>query len=98
MLMKLSINQKQLESICNEQDISYLGLFGSQVRGDARQDSDVDILVDFPQTKSYFALARVQEALQNMFNKKVDLVLRTNIKPRLKQHILSDLMTLYEKR
>ena len=96
--MKISVNQNQLESVCNKQNISYLGLFGSQVRGDARQDSDIDVLVDFTQTKSYFELARVQEALEKVFKKKVDLVLRTKIKLSLKPYILNDLTTLYEKR
>lgn len=94
--MKFSFNQKQLEDICNEQGISYLGLFGSQVRDEARHDSDVDILVDFAETKSYFELARVQHALQDVFNKDVDLVLRSNIKPQLKDNIYSDLKVLYE--
>lgn len=96
--MKISVNQELLEIICNKQNISYLGLFGSQVRGDARPDSDVDVLVDFEQTKSYFELARVQEALEKVFDKKVDLVLRNKIKPSLKPYILNDLTILYEKR
>ncbi len=96
--MKFTINQNQLESICSSQKISYLGVFGSQIRDDARLDSDIDLLVDFEQTKSYFELARVQEALENFFKKKVDLVLRNNIKSGLKSYIFSDLRTLYEKR
>ncbi|OGK37761.1 hypothetical protein A3B02_00550 [Candidatus Roizmanbacteria bacterium RIFCSPLOWO2_01_FULL_42_14] len=94
--MKLSINQEQLESVCNEQNISYLGLFGSQIRDEARHDSDVDILVDFSETKSYFELARAQQALQEVFKKDVDLVLRSNIKPQLRDNIYNDLTTLYE--
>jgi len=96
--MKMSINQDLLEIVCNKQNISYIGLFGSQARGDARPDSDVDVLVDFEQTKSYFELARVQEALEKVFDKKVDLVLRNKIKSTLKHYIFNDLTTLYEKR
>lgn len=96
--MKISVNQSLLESICNKQNISYLGLFGSQVRGDSHIDSDVDVLVDFTQTKSYFELARAQEALEAIFNKRVDLVLRNKIKSSIKPYILNNLTTLYEKR
>lgn len=96
--MRISIDQNQLEMICNKQNISYLGLFGSQVRGDQRTDSDIDVLVDFSKTKSFFELARIQEELENIFKKKVDLVLRNNIKVSLKPYILNDLTTLYEKR
>lgn len=96
--MKISINKDHLESVCNQQNISYLGVFGSEARSEARDNSDIDVLVDFGETKSYFELARAQEALENIFKKKVDLVLKNNIKISLKPYILNDLTTLYEKR
>lgn len=95
--MQLKIDQKRLEAICNEQNISYLGLFGSRVRNEASKDSDIDVLVDFSETKSYFELARLKHALENIFNKDVDLVLKSNIKPQLKDNIYRDLATLYKK-
>jgi len=55
-------------------------------------------LIDFKETKSFFELARVQEALEKIFNKKVDLVLKSNIKSSLKPYIFNDLTTIYEKR
>lgn len=73
----------------------YLGIFGSQARGEAKPSSDVDILVDFDQPKSFFQLARIKEKLEKVFNNRVDLVLRTNIKEQLKPHIMHDLITLY---
>jgi len=76
----------------------FLGIFGSQARGDASENSDIDVLVDFNETKSFFELSRIQGELQNIFGKKVDLVLRAHIKKELKHSILKDLITIYEKR
>lgn len=88
----------ELKKICNKQKITYLGIFGSQARGDATSKSDIDVLVDFQDTKSYFELANIQDELENVFGKKVDLVMKTNMKESLKQYILKDLVTVYEQR
>ncbi len=96
--MQILINQNLINKICDQEGIAYLGLFGSQARGDANKSSDIDLLVDFEQTKSYFQLARIQEKLEEAFDKKVDLVLNTSIKKSLKPYILKDLVTLYGKK
>lgn len=96
--MKVTINQNLINAICDQEGIVYLGLFGSQARGDAKKASDVDLLVNFKQTKSLFQLARIQEKLEGAFDKKVDLVLDTSIKELLKPYILKDLVTLYGKK
>jgi len=96
--MKISVDQNQIESVCNKQNIVYLGLFGSQSTGEAGINSDVDLLIDFSETKSYFQLAKVQEELEGIFKKNIDLVLKSNIKDSLKEYILKDLKVLYEKK
>lgn len=59
-----------------------IGVFGSFVRGSASADSDVDILVEFtdPTFDNYMDL---KFRLEEMFGRKVDLVLADTIKPRL---------------
>ena len=84
--------------MCDRENIAYLGLFGSYARGEAHKKSDIDLLIDFNDTKSFFQLTKIQEAFENIFKKKVDLVLKDNIKESLKSYILKDLVTLYEKR
>lgn len=88
----------QIKIICNKEKITYLGVFGSQVRGEANEKSDIDILVDFQDTKSFFELAHVQDELEIIFGKKVDLVMKTAIKERLKPYVLKDLITVYEQK
>jgi len=96
--MKITIDQNKIDNICNKQNIVYLGFFGSQSRGEAGINSDVDMLIDFSETKSYFELSKVQEELENIFKKKIDLVLKSNVKKVLRQNIFRDLKTLYEKK
>jgi predicted nucleotidyltransferase len=96
--MKLNFDSKKLQNLCESNDISYLGLFGSYAIGKQRKDSDVDLLVDFHNTKSLLEKGRVVIELQNLFNRKVDLVSRKNLKSSLKPFITERLITLYGKK
>ena len=75
-----------------------LGLFGSFAIGQEREDSDVDLLVDFESPKSLLEKGRILIELKNLFNREVDLVSRKNIKPSLKPFINQQLITLYEEK
>lgn len=93
--MNLKINARKLQDICEANDISYLGLFGSFATGQEREDSDVDLLIDFRNTKSLLEKGKVIVEMQNLFNKEIDLVTRKNIKPSIKPYINKQLITLY---
>ena len=93
--MNLNIDTQKLQDICEVNDISYLGLFGSFATGQEREDSDVDLLVDFKNTKSLLEKGRVIVELQKLFDREVDLVSRKNIKSSLKPFINKQLITLY---
>jgi len=95
--MKIDFDSKKLQSICEANDISYLGIFGSYAVGKQREDSDVDLLVDFNNTKSLLEKGKVLVKLQDLFKREVDLVSRKNIKPSLKPFITEQLITLYGK-
>lgn len=96
--MNINFNTKKLQNICEVNDISYLGLFGSYAIGKQQEDSDVDLLIDFNNTKSLLEKGRVLVELQNLFNRDVDLVSRKNVKPSLKNFINKQLITLYEEK
>ena len=93
--MNIIIDEKKLKDICEANDISYLGLFGSFAVGKENKDSDVDLLVDFKNTKSLLEKGKVLIDLQNLFKKEIDLVSRKNVKPSLKPYINKQLHTLY---
>ena len=67
--------------------VTGLALFGSTIRGDAREDSDVDVLVSFdgPATSErYFG---VQFYLEDLLGRPVDLVTEKDLRPQLRPYI-----------
>ena len=60
-----------------------LGLFGSCARGETTPSSDLDFVVEFTK-KSFDAYMDVKAFLENLFGCRVDLVLASTIKPRLR--------------
>jgi len=91
------LNQDALAAICTRYHITELAVFGSHARGDARPDSDVDLLVEFaPRMTPGFGMVRVAEALRPIFGgRRVDLVTRRGLSPRLRDRVVASARTLY---
>ena len=70
--------------------VAELAVFGSCVRGEERPGSDVDILVEFASPVSIFKFLDVKERLENLLGRPVDLVMRTALKPQLRDRILEE--------
>jgi predicted nucleotidyltransferase len=66
-----------------------LALFGSAVRGELRDTSDLDFVVEFDR-KSFDAYMDLKAFLEELFGRKVDLVIAEAIKPRLRHAILGE--------
>jgi len=62
-------------------------LFGSYVRGDYKEDSDIDILVELPKGNSLLDLVRLEKKLGKALGKKVDLLTYNSVHPLLREHI-----------
>lgn len=76
--------------ILKEAGATRSALFGSIVRGEAREDSDIDMLVELPKGMSLFDFVDLQLKLEQVLNRKVDLGEFSTIKPRLKDYILKE--------
>ena len=61
-----------------------LRVFGSVARGDARPDSDVDLLVDMPAGAGLFALQALEGELRRILGVEVDLAPADSLKPRVR--------------
>jgi predicted nucleotidyltransferase len=72
--------------------IKRIGIFGSYVRGEQRRGSDLDILVDFYETVDLFQLVELEDFLSDELGVKVDLVLQNDLKPRIKDRILGEVV------
>lgn len=78
-----------------EQGVSFAALFGSQARGEAREDSDVDLLVKFASPKSLFDVVRLERMLTEQLHKKVDVVTEGALSPYMRDAVMRDLAVIY---
>jgi len=92
-----AVDQEALVAVCRRYHITWLAVFGSHVRGEARPDSDVDLVVDFaPGQTPGFGVVRVAEALRPVFGgRRVDLVTRRGLAPRMRDQVLASARTLH---
>lgn len=72
--------------------VKEIGIFGSYVKGEQDADSDVDILVDFFKSTTLFKFAELENLLSDTLGKKVDLVMKKALKPRIGKHILDEVV------
>lgn len=70
--------------------VKELGIFGSFVRGEQTETSDLDLLVDFEGTIGLIKFLDLEEYLSQLLETKVDLVTRKALKPHIGQFILSE--------
>ena len=67
--------KKTIESIAQEYKLTKVTLFGSRARGNFREDSDVDLLVEFTtESVSLFRIASLMNRLEDAWNLKVDVI------------------------
>lgn len=86
-LQKLKENK---EWLFKKYPIKSLALFGSRSREDFREDSDVDVLVEFSKPDAE-AFINLSYEIERIVNKKVDLVSKGGVKKRFIQYIEKDL-------
>jgi predicted nucleotidyltransferase len=72
--------------------VKEIGIFGSFVRGEQKETSDLDILVDFEGRVGLFEIVRLERFLSETLGEKVDLVMKNSLKPRIGKHILREVV------
>jgi len=73
--------------------VKRIGIFGSFVRGEEKAGSDIDVLVEFDETKTTFDnYMDLKFYLEDLFKREVDLVIESSIKPRLKDNIMREVV------
>ena len=86
--LKIQISEEAIASFCQRWKITEFALFGSILRDDFRQDSDVDVLVSFaPDAKwSLWDIIAIKEELETLFGREVDLVEKVALKNTLRRY------------
>ena len=74
----------------NHFGVASISIFGSIARGDARPDSDIDVLVEFSRPVGMFEFIDLKEYLESILNQKVDLATQESLKHQLRDQILKE--------
>jgi hypothetical protein len=74
--------------------VKEIGIFGSFVRGDVRKKSDLDVLVAFENSISLLEFIGLEEYLSTRLGVKVDLVMKSALKPNIGENILKEVVIL----
>jgi predicted nucleotidyltransferase len=90
----LASNKQQLNTILNDYGVVDALVFGSFARGDAGPKSDLDLLVTYKPGTTLFDMLSLQDELERVLGRKVDLVSHKYLSKRLAKRIDKDLRPL----
>lgn len=82
--------REMIIDILRRNGVKRASFFGSIVRGEMTEDSDVDLLVEFEGKKSLLDLVHLKNELEDSINRRVDLLTYKSLHPRLKDRILAE--------
>lgn len=93
----IQLPRDKVAEFCKRNRIRKLSLFGSALRGDFRQDSDIDLLVEFQPgaTPSLLDLARMERELSTVLGRKVDLRTPQELSRYFREEALSSASVQY---
>ncbi|MBI5555311.1 MAG: nucleotidyltransferase family protein [Elusimicrobia bacterium] len=91
---KLLKNRKM--TLKKEYGVEEIGIFGSYVRGEDKRDSDLDVLVEFNKNACLGLLrfVHLENYLSELLGVKIDLVMKSALKPRIGRQILKEAIYL----
>jgi len=72
--------------------VTYLGIFGSYVRGEQKTTSDVDILVEFDRPGTLLDFIHLQNDLVDLLGVRVDLVEKSGLKKAIRPYVLAEVV------
>ncbi|MEW6110003.1 MAG: nucleotidyltransferase family protein [Nitrospirota bacterium] len=72
--------------------VKEIGMFGFFVRGEQKRQSDIDILVEYSDLPDLLKLIELENKLQKLLKKKVDLIEKSRIRTELKDKILKEVV------
>jgi len=86
----IRILNEQQKILAEQYSVERLSLFGSVARDEARDNSDVDLLVEFSRPIGLFQFIELQQWLESLLGCKVDLGTPRSLKPSIKEEVLQE--------
>ncbi len=84
----LALIKEELPNLRKAYKVHTLAIFGSYAKGEQKEDSDIDILVEFSETVDFFEFMRLEFHLTDLLGIKVDLVTPDALRPIMRDDIL----------
>jgi predicted nucleotidyltransferase len=82
--------QHQIAPVLREHGVRRAAVFGSTARGEARPDSDLDLLVEFEEGRSLLDLVDLRLVLEDMLGREADVVTYASLHPLLRDSVLGE--------
>ena len=97
MELPIKLDKEQIARFCQKNHIRKLSLFGSVLREDFREDSDVDFLVEFDceHIPGLFALMGMEEELSEMLGRKADMRTPKDLSRYFREDVLRNAVLQY---
>ena len=96
--LTFQIAKKEIVPILKRQGVVRAAFFGSFARGEAKNKSDIDMLVKFKGEKSLLDVVGLRFELEKKLGRKVDILTYNSIHPLLRDSILKEQKIIYGKK
>jgi len=84
----------EIEQVARDHGASHVRVFGSVARGEASENSDLDLLVDLEEGRGLFDLGALLMDLRDLLGCDVDVATEAGLRPRVADRVLEDAVDL----
>lgn len=88
-------NREEILLIAKKYGVISIKLFGSSIRNEDTPSSDIDLFVDFEDTRSLFDLIGFKNELEELLGKSVDVVTMKGVDPLMKEKIETEALKIW---
>ena len=94
-MTKYDFISEPIVCLCNKYHVKSLRIFGSVARGEANENSDIDLLATFSRPISLLQMVQLERELSSLVGRKVDLLTTKSLSPYLRNRILKGARSVY---